>query len=251
MIHVKKDNMRHQRLTTVIIRQETEQVDSSNQESPMQQNAYEESADDSSLLHHTTPQNPYGPWMLVKRPPRKRLSGNQDKDREKGAKATGSRFNILKTTDEPTETVEAEITAPVQIPEQKMTRIRDPTAGKNRQQHKKELHRKQPTPGKTVKLSENHPQPKTIVTVPKEKGKEPQLPTLPNKLSERKDRIIPAKSQDQKLKEHDYVMQLIKKMGSEQEMQNYHNSWKVDQSNSQMPKGAMQIPINPKPPDPE
>ncbi|KAJ1396650.1 hypothetical protein SESBI_32404 [Sesbania bispinosa] len=105
-------------------------------------NDYDESADDSSLLHHTTPQNPYGPWMLVKRPPRRRLSGNQDKEREKGAKATGSRFNILEMVDEPTETVETEITAPVQIPKQKMTRIRDPTVGKNSQQHKKELHRK-------------------------------------------------------------------------------------------------------------
>ncbi|KAJ1390224.1 ribonuclease H [Sesbania bispinosa] len=122
-------------------RHDSEKMDSPNQENSDQPKETENFAEDASFLHNTTPQNPYGPWMLVKRPPRRRLSGNHDKDREKGVMATGSRFNVLGKENEPTETAQPEIEEPILLSEQKITKVRDPSAGKNSQHKKKKSYR--------------------------------------------------------------------------------------------------------------
>ncbi|KAJ1386480.1 hypothetical protein SESBI_40783 [Sesbania bispinosa] len=96
---------------------QNDQVNNNRQESPMQQNINSNNADDPSNIHPETPDNPYGPWMLVKRPPRRRINGNQDKDKEKGVKSTGSRFNILDCTEENSDSEEKEVAKPVQVPE--------------------------------------------------------------------------------------------------------------------------------------
>ncbi|KAJ1377944.1 hypothetical protein SESBI_48369 [Sesbania bispinosa] len=102
-------------------------------------------------MNDSTSSGPFGPWMLVKRIPRKKLDKgkNGSSDQNSAKLNPGSRFNVLAEKQEHGEANEKlEIvnkysnTEIQQVPEQKVIRVRDPKAGKNNQNHKTEGNKK-------------------------------------------------------------------------------------------------------------
>ncbi|KAJ1404454.1 hypothetical protein SESBI_26554 [Sesbania bispinosa] len=111
-----------------------------------------------NLIHNQSEKGPYGPWMLVKRPPRRKKDFQKDNKSQKDSEPErGSRFALLQNSEKDIDTNEADFSQPkrsmvsskpvISQPESsKATRIRNPSAGKitrrsrkNKQATKKDM----------------------------------------------------------------------------------------------------------------
>ncbi|KAJ1432180.1 hypothetical protein SESBI_06819 [Sesbania bispinosa] len=187
--------------------------------------------------------NPCGPWMLVKRTPRKKISKREE---DKSANNSGSRFNVLANEEHSVELVQQEVENPVQREqpaEQKVIRVRDPKARKSNQSNKsgqpkkilnysknsKEVGKSGQSKDTVIEAGKSG-QSRDTIKVPKMPGKEHQTALPTTSLPERKGNATPVKNFKQKTDEHEYVLQLIKKMGSEKELQMYEKVWAASNS---------------------
>ncbi|KAJ1429951.1 hypothetical protein SESBI_08012 [Sesbania bispinosa] len=186
--------------------------------------------------------SPYGPWMLVKKIPRKTF---QRKKELKPGSSTGSRFAILTNKEQIENPIQQDPndSAPTENSnDQIVTRVRDPCAGKNPQSIKSSQGKKPVNSAKLPKQVDKQNQSGVSRKNPKDKegqnstskkspmivGKDSTHLFPAGNLPERKDNTTPVTRPSQKEENHAYVLQLIKKWGSEEEMKRYGQAWAAD-----------------------
>ncbi|KAJ1442191.1 hypothetical protein SESBI_01006 [Sesbania bispinosa] len=154
-------------------------------------------------MNDSTSSGPFGPWMLVKRLPKKRLDKgkNGSSDQNSAKRNPGSRFNVLAEKQEDHEEAN-----------EKLEIINKHSNTEIQQNHKTEGNKKSSSSSNVKELGKGVGVPKTNKDT-NNKLKATGLPAKGKSGAEKGGGSTQVKSQKQKEEEHSYDLQIIKNLG--------------------------------------